>query len=125
MPLDFTQFLRGIREGHKQTIDRGMFAMNQFTTSVIGLAAERAPVGGPPYSPRDPAPGTLKDSAYQEPAILNGNTISCKCGFNTVYAQRQHYELSWRHSQGQALYFESALREKTPLMMQFIGSVIG
>jgi hypothetical protein len=125
MPFDASQFREGLRRGQQQYRDRALAGMNGFAAAVRGGAAAIAPVGGGIYSPRDPAPGTLAGSAYQTPAVFDGNRITAEIGFNTVYALRQHEELDWRHEQGQSKYLEATLREKAPQMIVFIGQMIG
>ena len=85
--------------------------VGRFAQHTLGNAQQYAPVGGGPYSPNDPAPGTLQNSGLAEEPVIDGESIACRIGFNTVYAARQHEELSWRHSTGQAKYLERALKE--------------
>lgn len=84
---------------------------------ILGNAQDLAPVGGGIYSPRDPAPGTLKASgtpgngSWLEP-LIEGNKVTFLIGFNTVYAVVQHERLDFRHeAPGQAKYLEIPLAQ--------------
>jgi hypothetical protein len=106
-----------------QQIAAAVQALNEFTAALIGAAAEIAPVGGGLFSPNDPAPGTLQASATFEPAQATAESIESSCGFNTVYAARQHEELDWNHeSPGQAKYLENTMRERTPKLAPHVAA---
>ena len=122
--FDVSQFQRRLKEASARQIAAAAHALDEFTGEVIGNAAERAPVGGGVFSPKDPAPGTLKASATQTPAVVEGGKITAQCGFNTVYAARQHEELEWNHDQGEAKYLENALTELTPKLGPHIADAI-
>jgi hypothetical protein len=118
--FDTSEFQAKLRVAQQKKLEAARHGLDEFTAAVIGDAAERAPVGGGVFSPNDPAPGTLKASATQTPAVIQGDGVTAECGFNTVYAARQHEELEFSHDQGEAKYLENALREKTAKLGPFI-----
>ena len=83
---------------------------------VLGLAIPLAPL-------RD---GHLRRSGYVAPPERVGATgVQVKVGFGTVYARRQHFELSWRHPRGgQALYLSTAIAQRKPAMAAAIAKDI-
>lgn len=68
-----------------------------------------APIGGGIYSPRDPEPGRLRDSAKVTEPVITEEKVETRVSFNTVYAAVQHERLDFRHDQGQAKYLETAV----------------
>ncbi len=80
-----------------------------------------APVGGGIYSPKDPEPGRMRDSAMVSEPEITPTYIRTTVSFNTVYAARQHEDLTLRHSQGQAKYLETAMQtnwDVVPMMVR-------
>lgn len=96
--------------------------VNKLNQQIVGDAQQLAPVGGPPYSPHDEAPGTLQASGVGLPAEIKGDSVVAQNGFNTVYAPIQHERLDFRHSHGQAKYLETAIRQIAPKAQAFIAS---
>lgn len=45
--------------------------------------------------------------------------------FAGPYARRQHYELTWRHEVGQALYLEAAVIEEADAIIQIVSDTLG
>lgn len=41
------------------------------------------------------------------------------------YARRQHYELTWRHSKGQALFLEQPMRTEADAALNIIADTLG
>lgn len=81
---------------------------------LLGEAQRRAPV----------EEGTLRGSGELEVKHV-GNMIVAEVSFNTVYAARQHEELSWSHPRGgQAKYLESVLLERGPRYATIIGAAM-
>lgn len=85
---------------------------------VMAKSQEIVPIGGPPTSPYDPAPGTLKasgtvllptwDSGRQRVEVVLGYG-----GAAEAYAWRQHEDLTYRHKDGQsAKYLEGPMNEQ-------------
>lgn len=119
---DFSRFVAGMHAAREQMLRVGARAVETFAVMVVGVAQNLAPVGGPPYSPNDPAPGTLQGSGTWEPAQIDGTQITVNIGFNTDYAAVQHERLDFRHSVGQAKYLETAMRRNEG---KFVGFVAG
>jgi hypothetical protein len=69
-------------------------------------------------------PGFLRASAfvqYVDPqAPENGGVV----GFGAIYARRQHYETTWHHRIGEALYLQHAAEYVLPLIPLFIADAI-
>jgi hypothetical protein len=64
--------------------------------------------------------GRLRNSGYVAPPT-GGKTVTVEVGFGTVYARRQHYELTWRHPKGgEALYLQKTLDEMEPTFVPTI-----
>jgi hypothetical protein len=119
---DISKFLAGLEKFlQRQAVPAAMRAVNQFSHKVLADAQRLAPVGGGIYSPRDPQPGRLKDSATAGPVEIDDQLrISQVIGFNTEYAAVQHERLDFRHDQGQAKYLEIPLRRLAPKLPEFI-----
>lgn len=107
---DISKLLDGLKQHQSDVHRKAGIGMVKAMTKIIGDAQILAPEGGGKYSPNDPAPGALRDSATVEPLQDNGSRMSIQGGFHTVYAARQHEELTWRHSNGQAKFLETAVR---------------
>lgn len=85
-------------------------ALGRGGTHLLGAAQEKTPV-------RD---GFLVGSG--------GMTVSddeAHVTFSGPYARRQHYELTWRHEVGQALYLESAVIEESQAIIQIMSDTLG
>ncbi|KJL37049.1 hypothetical protein RR49_01161 [Microbacterium ginsengisoli] len=41
------------------------------------------------------------------------------------YARRQHFELDWKHTHGQALYLEQPMRTEADAVMQIMADTLG
>lgn len=41
------------------------------------------------------------------------------------YARRQHYELDWKHTQGQALYLEQPMRTEADKVLNIVADTLG
>jgi hypothetical protein len=54
---------------------------------------------------------------------VNGN--EARCTYPGPYARRQHYELTWRHTVGQALYLEQPMRTEADAVMRIIADTLG
>jgi hypothetical protein len=109
--FDFSEFFNRAGAKLKHVQDACLHAVDEYGDQKLGDAQQICPIGGEPYSPRDPAPGTLKDSATSEPAKLVSDGIEKIIGFNTEYAAVQHENLEFRHSHGQAKYLAIPLAD--------------
>ncbi len=119
---DISGWLKKLKEKREAGIRGVMRGVNKLNQQIVGDAQQLAPVGGPPYSPRDEAPGTLQASGIGLPAKLQGDHVVAENGFNTVYAAVQHERLDFRHSHGQAKYLETAIRRIAPKALPFIAA---
>ncbi|HEY1685535.1 MAG TPA: hypothetical protein VGG19_12285 [Tepidisphaeraceae bacterium] len=122
--IDLSEFFRGMGEAKEVAVRAALDATNKAAQHVLGDAQQLAPVGGPPYSKYDPAPGTLQSSGVALPAEAEGYKISAVIGFNTRYAAVQHEQLEFRHSHGQAKYLETAIRRNQEKVKQMIADAI-
>lgn len=78
-------------------------AMYKLAVTIIGRAIPRTPVEF----------GVLRASHYVGPPT--GNPPRVELGYGTVYAFRQHEELTWRHPRGgEAKYLEKAAQSVSP-----------
>lgn len=66
--------------------------------------------------------GDLRGSAQVTPATA-GNPQAW-VSFDTVYAARQHEELGWYHTEGQAKYLEEPVTERADELMAIIAQEI-
>ena len=66
--------------------------------------------------------GDLRGSAQVTPAT--GDNPKAWVSFDTVYAARQHEELGWYHTEGQAKYLEEPVTERADELMEIIASYI-
>lgn len=83
---------------------------------VMAKSQEIVPIGGPPTSPFDPAPGTLKASGTVGLPEVNGSLITCEIGYGgaaSEYAIQQHERLDFQHKPGtSAKYLERPFVEE-------------
>jgi hypothetical protein len=121
MPGDVSAFIRDLQARRGPVMEAAIKGVTEFAAHVIGDAAEIAPVGGGIYSPRDPAPGTLKAGATWRDAQLEGQVIVAMIGFNAAHAAVQHENLEFRHEPpGQAKYLETAMKQNQPKFAAFM-----
>ncbi len=120
MAADVNKFMQSLSIAGDRQIAAARQALDEFGEHVLGDAQQLAPVGGGLYSPNDPAPGTLKASAFTLPAEVSNGKIKKESGFNTVYAEVQHERIDFRHDQGEAKFLENAIRAKQPQMLPYI-----
>lgn len=79
---------------------------------VLGIAQQRVPL----------EEGTLQDSGR---AVVDTASLTAGVTFDTVYARRQHEELTWRHAPGRtAKYVEGPLTEEAARCRGIIGAAI-
>jgi hypothetical protein len=122
--FDFKPMFDKIRAGNERVKHAALKAVDQFGEAVLTASAPLVPVGGGSHSPRDPAPGTLLASAFSEPAKVEGDTITKRIGYNTVYAAVQHEDLEFGHDQGQALYLKQPLDEMRDKFAPFVAEKV-
>lgn len=48
----------------------------------------------------------------------------CTVGYPGPYARRQHYELTWRHTVGQALYLEQPMTTEAQAVLRIMADTI-
>lgn len=117
---DISAFLRSTQALSAGVRQAAAVALKRFSWHVLGQAQQLAPEGGGPFSPRDPEPGRLRDSAHADQVQDDGQAITVLIGFNTEYAAVQHERLDFRHSTGQAKYMETAINANIDLMARFV-----
>jgi hypothetical protein len=54
---------------------------------------------------------------------VHGN--EARCTYQGPYARRQHYELTWKHTHGQALYLEQPMRTEADAVMRIMADTLG
>jgi hypothetical protein len=85
------------------------------TAEMIATEAKlQSPVGGPPFSPRDKAPGTMRASIHAALPDFDGAKVSVTIGgggLASAYTRRQHEELTWRHHVGKAKFIEDPFEQ--------------
>lgn len=85
-------------------------AVGRGAEHVRGVAAELTPV-------RD---GFLVGSAG---VTVHGD--EAHISFDGPYARRQHYELTWKHTKGQALYLEQPMLTEAEKVLDIIADTLG
>lgn len=107
-------------------VERGLY---QSALVVMAESQKIVPIGGPPTSPHDPAPGTLRDSGTVLPPEWRGDVCSVTLGYGgaaEAYALRQHEDLTYQHKPGQqAKYLEQPLDEDARNVTQRIADAWG
>lgn len=121
---DISTFLKSLDDLMAKATVGAMRGVDMVTQKIVKDAQELAPVGGGKYSPRDPAPGSLKASIHAEPPTIEGTTITAEIGSNLVYAAVQHERLDFRHDQGQAKYLETALNANGSELTQYVKDAV-
>lgn len=91
----------------KKGVERGTY---QGALRIMAESQHIVPVGGPPTSPYDVAPGTLRDSGTVLLPVWEGDVCVVVLGYGgaaSAYAWRQHEDLTYQHKPGQqAKYLE-------------------
>lgn len=93
--------------------------INMWLERVRTAAVHRAPKYVGPPNPRI-IPGLLRASAVVAYFDPNNPKEGGGVGFGVVYARRQHYETTWKHTVGEALYLRHAVEYSLPLLGLFI-----
>lgn len=61
--------------------------------------------------------GTLAGTGDVSDPDITASGVEVELSFSTVYAQRQHEELDWEHTDGrQAKYLEEPFKRRTPAL---------
>lgn len=93
----------------RATLENATFdGLQQAAEHLLGVAKERAP--------------------HEEGTLANSGTVTSDesegrvaVAFDTVYARRQHEELTWRHDEGKtAKYLEDPMHEEAETMLAMI-----
>lgn len=125
MALELESFLAALPPVNEKMIAAAARGLEKAALHVLGQAQEICPVGGPPTTPRDPAPGTLKASGTTQGPEITASSIEMIVGFNTVYAAVQHERLDFDHNPpGQAKYLEQPLRQSGPIVEAAIAEAL-
>lgn len=110
MPVDVSQFLKGLGDSRKAQLAAAVRAVDKFGEQVIGDAQQLTPV----------KTGTLQGSGTTLPAEVSDESIDKTVGFNTNYAAAVHEKLNNKHAVGQAKFLETAMKEDTPKFGPFV-----
>lgn len=118
-------FERTAVEAVRDGVERGLY---ESASLVMARSQEIVPIGGPPTSPYDVAPGTLRDSGTVLLPEWEGDVCSVTLGYGGAasdYAAVQHEDLTFRHKEGQqAKFLEQPLDEEAPNVVPRIGAAI-
>lgn len=107
--------------------EAAMRAVYKLENDTLGRAVRRAPVGGGPFSPRDPHPGQLRASGLAPFPAVEGMRVTGQVGFGgaaSAYAGPQEFRTDFRHSVGQALYLTTSFDEVVPTAGQVIADEV-
>lgn len=86
--------------------------LRQAAEHVLGASRQRVPL----------EEGTLERSGV---ASVDENTLTAAVSYDTVYAVRQHEELTWRHDEGRtAKYLEGPLAEERDTVAALVAAEI-
>lgn len=109
----------------KPAIEKALYGHNLV---VMAKSQDIVPIGGPPTSPYDPAPGTLRLSGTVLLPKWDGNLCSCILGYGgdaSAYAIVQHENLLFRHKDGQqAKYLEIPFDYETSNLLGRVADAI-
>jgi len=97
-----------------QAAGRGLFGL---ANRIVTAAKLETPVGGPPYSPNDKAPGTLRASEYAAAPLIEGTRVSVTLGAGGAasdYAQVQHEHGEFRHHVGKSHFIKDPFDQLAP-----------
>ena len=114
MPVDVSQFLKGLGDARAAQLAAARLAVERFGEQVIGDAQQLTPV----------KTGALQASGTTEPAIVDGESIQKTIGFNVDYAAAVHEKLNASHSIGQAKFLESAMKADTDKFGRFVADQV-
>ncbi len=114
MPLDMSEFLKGLDEAREAMMRRAVQAVDEYAEKVLGDAQQLTPVDT----------GALQASGTTLPIEVDGESITKEIAFNTDYAAAVHENLDAYHKVGQAQYLETALSENAPKLGPFIAERI-
>ncbi len=101
-----------------------------YQSALVQMAQSQkiVPIGGPPQSPHDVAPGTLRDSGIVLLPEWEGDTCVVVLGYGgaaSAYAWRQHEDLTYSHKPGQqAKYLETPMSLDAPNVTRRIRDAI-
>jgi len=100
--------LKSMQQGGVGAVAAGLY---RSAIEILNESQDLVPVGGPPTSPYDKTPGTLKKSGHVELPVMEGaNKVTVAIGYGgaaSAYAYRQHQDLTFKHKPGQqAKYLE-------------------
>jgi hypothetical protein len=69
--------------------------------------------------------GTLMESGHVVEADVQEPTPKVQIRYGTVYAARQHEELTWKHDPGrQAKYLETPFKAAIPLLEPYLEAIV-
>ncbi len=101
LTIDLTEFNRNLRALNERSAVEAGRMVREVGHALISAAAGYAPIDT----------GFLKASGL---LVEGAHPLAVEIGFNASYAAAVHERLDLNHAQGQAKYFERAIREDGP-----------
>lgn len=114
MPADTSKFEAMLEKQEKLRLIASAEAIDVFGEHVLGDAQQLCPK----------LTGALAASATNVPAEISGGKVSKLIGFNTSYAAAVHENLKAKHSNGEAKFLETAVKENQGKMAGFVGEYV-
>lgn len=102
LSIDLTEFNRTLAALNDTGLREGGLMIWQVGQGILSAGSGYAPIQW----------GTLRASGVSDPK--DAGPLHYEIGFNTEYAAAVHERLDLHHDQGQAKYFERAIREDGP-----------
>jgi hypothetical protein len=103
---DISNFLAGMKRANAATRQSGLLAMDHAGLQLLSEAQDKCPIDK----------GDLQNSAVEEPAKFDGNTVTKKLGFTKEYAAAVHENLNANFNtdanpNAQPKFLENTLRD--------------
>lgn len=99
-------------------IDAVDAAMTDLVPLAVGRGAEHVRTVAIPLTP-------LRDGDLRAGAGVTVHGDEAHLTFKGPYARRQHFELDWKHTTGQALYLEQPMRTEADAVIQIMSDTLG
>lgn len=90
----------------------------ELTPIAVGRAMEHVRAVAAPLTPK-------RDGYLVGSAGVTVRGYEARLTYQGPYARRQHYELDWKHTQGQALYLEQPMRTEVDACMRIMADTLG
>lgn len=111
---DMSGMLAGLGAARQRGLAAAVRGLDAAGEHVIGDSQQLAPV----------ATGALKASGTTLPAEAKGGSIEKLIGHNVGYAAAVHERLDQKHTQGQAKYLETAVRNNTSKIAELVADAV-